>query len=271
DHRKVTWKTGPRLDFVLVQGSGNLFPLLIDLKGYKGSTQSSVSTTVFTISVLIWISSSHTALLNYSYTSTPHAITYPSASFPHAYSSTVLQKACPQPQSVPQIEYTVSIVNQQTHLAEFPKIDSGQAVHVFKQIDDLIDAINKMMSFLSTVITSRTRANTLGTGGNYLGQQMIVKCFNCQEEGHIARPCPKPKRKRDATRFREKVRLVEAQGNGKVLTGEELEFLADPSIVEGPVTQSVITHNAAYQLNDLDAYDSDCDEICTARAVLIAN
>nr|GEW75993.1 hypothetical protein [Tanacetum cinerariifolium] len=112
----------------------------------------------------------------------------------------------------------------------------------------------------------RTRANTLGTGGNYLGQQMIVKCFNCQEEGHMARLCPKPKRKRDATRFREKVQLVEAQGNGKVPTGEELEFLADPSIVEGPVTQSVITHNAAYQLNDLDAYDYDCDEICTAKA-----
>nr|GEV07557.1 hypothetical protein [Tanacetum cinerariifolium] len=116
-----------------------------------------------------------------------------------------------------------------------------------------------------------TRANTLGTGGNYLGQQMIVKCFNCQEEGHMARPCPKPKRKRDAARFREKVRLVEAQGNGKVLTREELEFLADPSIVEGLVTQSVITHNAAYQLNDLDAYDYDCDEIYTAKAVLMAN
>ncbi|GJR41003.1 hypothetical protein Tco_1216687 [Tanacetum coccineum] len=52
---------------------------------------------------------------------------------------------------------------------------------------------------------------------------------------------------------------------------EELEFLADPGIVEGPVTQSVITHNAAYQANDLDAYDSDCDEISTTKAVLMAN
>ncbi|GJW33916.1 hypothetical protein Tco_0053948 [Tanacetum coccineum] len=40
---------------------------------------------------------------------------------------------------------------------------------------------------------------------------------------------------------------------------------------EGPVTQSVITHNAAYQVNDLDAYDSDSDEISTAKAVLMAN
>ncbi|GKB00132.1 hypothetical protein Tco_0828125 [Tanacetum coccineum] len=68
-----------------------------------------------------------------------------------------------------------------------------------------------------------------------------------------AAQCPKPKRKRDATWFRDKVLLVEAQGN------------------EGPDTQLVITHNAAYQEDDLDAYDSNCDEISTAKAVLMAN
>ncbi|GJX18717.1 hypothetical protein Tco_0221394 [Tanacetum coccineum] len=67
----------------------------------------------------------------------------------------VHQDAYPQPQSVPQIEYIVSTVNQQTHLAKFPQIDSGLAVPVLKQGDDPIDAINKMMSFLSTDITSR--------------------------------------------------------------------------------------------------------------------
>ncbi|GJR50474.1 hypothetical protein Tco_1400995 [Tanacetum coccineum] len=34
-------------------------------------------------------------------------------------------------------------------------INSGQVVHVFKQGDDPIDAINKIMSFLSTIVTSR--------------------------------------------------------------------------------------------------------------------
>ncbi|GKG50460.1 hypothetical protein Tco_0521560, partial [Tanacetum coccineum] len=63
----------------------------------------------------------------------------------------------------------------------------------------------------------------------------------------------------------------EAQGNDKVLNKEELEFLADPGITEGPVSQLLITHNAAYQANDLDAYDFDCDEISTAKAVLMAN
>ncbi|GKE26637.1 hypothetical protein Tco_1442021, partial [Tanacetum coccineum] len=42
-------------------------------------------------------------------------------------------------------------------------------------------------------------------------------------------------------------------------------------IAEGPVIESVITHNATYQVDDLDAYDSDCDEISTAKAVLMAN
>ncbi|GJS50523.1 hypothetical protein Tco_0623885 [Tanacetum coccineum] len=47
---------------------------------------------------------------------------------------------------------------------------------------------------------------------------------------------PKPRGKGDATVVQEKFKLVKAQGNGKVLNEEELEFLADPSIEEGPVT-----------------------------------
>ncbi|GKC28724.1 hypothetical protein Tco_1036018, partial [Tanacetum coccineum] len=176
---------------------------------------------------------------------------------------------------------------------------SGLAVPVFKQGDVPIDAINKMMSFLYTIVISRfpsinnqlrnssnprqqatihdgrvivqplqgrqnsyaagtsgTRVNKSGTGGNYSGQQRVVKCFDYQWEGHRARQYPKPKRKRDATWFRDKVLLVEAQGNGKVLNEEELEFLANPGIIEGLVAQSVITHNAAYQADDLDEYDS---------------
>ncbi|GJT87514.1 retrovirus-related pol polyprotein from transposon TNT 1-94 [Tanacetum coccineum] len=222
--------------------------------------------------------------------------------------------AYPQPQSIPQIKYTVSIVNQQTHLAEFPHIDFGLAVLVFKQGDDPIDAISKMMSFLSTVVTSPfpstnnqlrnssnprqqaiiharrvivqpiqgrqtsfaagmsgTRANISGTRGNNSSQQRVVKCCNCQREGHMARQCPKQKRKRDATWFTNKVLLVEAQGNDKVLNEEELEFLADLGIADGPVTQTIITHNAAYQIDDLDAYDFDCDDFFTAKAVLMAN
>ncbi|GKD64235.1 hypothetical protein Tco_1306343, partial [Tanacetum coccineum] len=73
------------------------------------------------------------------YPSTPRAITNTSIPHPNAYSSTVHQDACPQPQSITKIEYTISIVNQQTHLAKFPQIDSGLVVPAFKQGDDPID------------------------------------------------------------------------------------------------------------------------------------
>nr|GFA55928.1 hypothetical protein [Tanacetum cinerariifolium] len=81
----------------------------------------------------------------------------------------------------------------------------------------------------------------------------------------MARQCPKPKGKIDASWFRGKSSF------GKVLTEEELEFLAEPGIAEGSITQTVITNNAAYQTNDLDAYDSDCDEITTGKVALMAN
>nr|GFB71817.1 hypothetical protein [Tanacetum cinerariifolium] len=69
----------------------------------------------------------------------------------------------------------------------------------------------------------------------------------------------------------DKVLLVQAQANGQILNEEELEFLADLGIVEAQTTQYVITNNAAYQANDLDAYDSDCDEINSAKIAPMAN
>ncbi|GKG02109.1 hypothetical protein Tco_0306814, partial [Tanacetum coccineum] len=52
---------------------------------------------------------------------------------------------------------------------------------------------------------------------------------------------------------------------------EKLAFLADLGIPEAQVTQTVITHNAAYQADDLNAYNSDCDELNTAKVALMAN
>nr|GFA49516.1 hypothetical protein [Tanacetum cinerariifolium] len=68
-----------------------------------------------------------------------------------------------------------------------------------------------------------------------------------------------------------KVLLVQAQENGQVLQEEELEFLADPGTPESSSNQMVITNNAAYQADDFDAYDLDCDEINSAKIALMAN
>nr|GEU46186.1 hypothetical protein [Tanacetum cinerariifolium] len=91
-----------------------------------------------------------------------------------------------------------------------------------------------------------------------------------QHEFH-ANECTKPKSKRDKSWFKDKVLLDQAQANGQILHEEELAFLADPGIAEAQTTQTVITHNVAYQADDLDAYGSDCDEINTAKVSLMAN
>nr|GEY00418.1 hypothetical protein [Tanacetum cinerariifolium] len=83
--------------------------------------------------------------------------------------------------------------------------------------------------------------------------------------------CTKPKRKRDAKWFKDKVLLVKAKANRQVLQEEELDFLADPGMEESSTNQSVVTTNAAYQADDLDAYDSDCDELNSAKVALMAN
>ncbi|GKD92826.1 integrase, catalytic region, zinc finger, CCHC-type containing protein, partial [Tanacetum coccineum] len=148
--------------------------------------------------------------------------------------------------------------------------------------DDPIDAINHMMSFLTAVITSRypttnnqlrnlsnprkqatindgrvtlqpiqgihtsfaagtIRTYTPGAMGSNFRKQRTVICYNCKWEGHMSKQCTKPKRKQDNLWFEDKVLLT------------------------------VITHNVAYPADDLDAYDSDCDELNTAKVALMAN
>nr|GEX03103.1 retrovirus-related Pol polyprotein from transposon TNT 1-94 [Tanacetum cinerariifolium] len=177
--------------------------------------------------------------------------------------------------------------------------------------DDPIDVINQMMSFLTSVVASRypTTNNQLRTSSNphqqatinngrvtiqpiqgrqnsmtagssrpytsgssgTLRRQRVIVCYNCKGEGHMSKQCTKPKRRRDEQWFKDKVLLVQAQANGQVLQEEELEFLADPGIAETSSTQYAVTNNAAYQADDMDAYDSDCDELNSAKIALMAN
>nr|GEY52904.1 integrase, catalytic region, zinc finger, CCHC-type, peptidase aspartic, catalytic [Tanacetum cinerariifolium] len=76
---------------------------------------------------------------------------------------------------------------------------------------------------------------------------------------------------RDEAWFKDKMLLVQAQANGQVLHEEELKFLVDPGIAETQSTHYVVTNNAAYQADDLDAYNSDCNEINSAKIALMAN
>nr|GEY52152.1 hypothetical protein [Tanacetum cinerariifolium] len=122
----------------------------------------------------------------------------------------------------------------------------------------------------NTMLTGSSRPYASGSGGTS-GRQRAVVCYNCKDEGHMSKQCTKPKRKRDAKWFKDNVLLVQAQANGQVLQEEELDFLADPGMAELSSNQTVITTNAAYQADDLDAYDSDCDELNSAKVALMAN
>ncbi|GKG17389.1 hypothetical protein Tco_0362346, partial [Tanacetum coccineum] len=68
-----------------------------------------------------------------------------------------------------------------------------------------------------------------------------------------------------------KQRTAISQASGQALTKEEIAFLADPGLPDIHTSQTVITHNAAYQADDLDAYDSDCDELNSAKIALMVN
>ncbi|GJU36176.1 retrovirus-related pol polyprotein from transposon TNT 1-94 [Tanacetum coccineum] len=194
------------------------------------------------------------------------------------------------PQVIPQVAYQSPQAPTQP-MTESPFGDSGFVVSVFSPGDDLIACLNKAMAFLTAVASSRfpSTNNQLKTsfnprnqttiqdgrvtvqqvqgrqGKNYSGttfkgnatssrgnttsgQARVVKCYNCQE----------------------KAMLAEAQEAGQILDEEQLAFLADPGISANQ-TPTIIPHNAAFQTEDLDTYDSDCDDLSTAQAVLMAN
>nr|GEY90369.1 hypothetical protein [Tanacetum cinerariifolium] len=92
-----------------------------------------------------------------------------------------------------------------------------------------------------------------------------------QGEWHMARQCTQPKRPKNSAWFKEKMLLVQTQESGQVLDEEQLAFLVDYGIADVQDSQTTITHNAAFQTDDLDAYDSDCDDISSAKVVLMAN
>nr|GEU54992.1 hypothetical protein [Tanacetum cinerariifolium] len=145
------------------------------------------------------------------------------------------------------------------------------AKELWERIQLLIVTVQPIQGRHTSLAAGTSRTYTLGINGNNTGKQRTVVCYNCKREGHMSKQCTKPKRKRDESWFKDKVLLVQAQANGQILHEEELAFLVDLGITEAQTTHNVITHNAAYQADDLDAYDSDCDEINSAKVSLMEN
>ncbi|GJU15148.1 integrase, catalytic region, zinc finger, CCHC-type containing protein [Tanacetum coccineum] len=143
---------------------------------------------------------------------------------------------------------------------------SGLIVPVFQKGDDPIDAINHMMSFLTAVgrqttyAAGTTRKYTPGASRSNTGKQWTVICYNCKGEGHIAKQCTKPKRKRDETWFNDKVLLVQAQASGQVLTEEEIAFLADPGLPDTQTSQTIASWQSLSPGMGLDALTEETEQ-----------
>nr|GEZ23963.1 hypothetical protein [Tanacetum cinerariifolium] len=131
-----------------------------------------------------------------------------SISYPVSDTSlTVNHNAYMASSSAPQIDYALMV----QHSLEYSPPETRLVVLVFQNGDDPIDAINRMMSFLTAVVTSSA---------------------------------PNPR-------------------------GSEMQN--DPGTTESLSNQNVVTTNAAYQVDDLDAYDLDCDELNSTKIALMAN
>ncbi|GJU34341.1 retrovirus-related pol polyprotein from transposon TNT 1-94 [Tanacetum coccineum] len=207
--------------------------------------------------------------------STPLSITYPSNDYQSSVHHNVYS---PQP-SIPQLEYAPT-VNQQPQQPEFPQLDSGLTVPVFKQGDDPIDAINHMMSFLSAVVTSRypTTNNQLrnstytpGASGSNSGKQRTVICYNCKGEGHMSKQCTKPKRKRDDSWFKDKVLLNSMNSSDPSPTYRPTKFEVPKELLKVSMeifqrdnsvsNQSAPNFNQYFELNELKAQSQEKDTV----------
>ncbi|GJR41023.1 hypothetical protein Tco_1216707 [Tanacetum coccineum] len=73
-----------------------------------------------------------------------------------------------------------------------------------------------------------------------------VKVILVLGEGHMARQCTQPKRPRNATWYKKKAMLVEAQEDGQISDEEQLAFLADPRVSDGQAIQTIIPNTAAF-------------------------
>ncbi|GKA36547.1 retrovirus-related pol polyprotein from transposon TNT 1-94 [Tanacetum coccineum] len=193
--------------------------------------------------------------------------------------------------SVPQIGYQLPQVTIQP-MTESPLMDSSFSVPVFSPRDDPIACLNKSMAFLTSVASLRfpSTNNQLRTSFN-LRNKPLFKMVESQcnkfrgDTGKVIlvlgirvmllvlRETMQADRQvlLNATTVKEKAMLAEAQEAGQILDEEQLAFLADLGVPDGQAVQTIIPNNAAFQTEDLDTYDFDCDDISKVKAVLMTN
>nr|GEV40783.1 ribonuclease H-like domain-containing protein [Tanacetum cinerariifolium] len=130
--------------------------------------------------------------------------------------------------------------------------EAGLVVPVFQKGDDHIGVIiNHMMSFLTAVVTSR--------GGRILCRLVRQDHSHQDQEEHQT-----SKGSLCVTTAKARATCPSSAQNPR---GSAMQN----GTAESSSNQTVITNNAAYQVDDLDAYDLKCDEINSAKIALMAN
>ncbi|GKA14452.1 retrovirus-related pol polyprotein from transposon TNT 1-94 [Tanacetum coccineum] len=141
---------------------------------------------------------------------------------------------------------------------------SGRTLQQRKE--DLFDEYERFRAIGNESIHGR-----LDNGCNTGARGKKVICYNCREEGHVARQCKEPKRKMDSQYFKDKALLMEAKEKGDVLDAEAEAFLADVECTAPYDQPQALTTTNMFQANHEDAYDSDVDEGPNAAVAFMAN
>ncbi|GJU90557.1 hypothetical protein Tco_1302980 [Tanacetum coccineum] len=156
---------------------------------------------------------------------------------------------------VPQIAYQSPQVTTQP-MTESPIVDSGFVVPVFSPGDDLITCLNKAMAFLTAVASLRgDRVKVILVLVIRVMLLVLGKTMQADKQRLL-----------NATTV--KVKDI-WQGNALSLSDQGMQH--DLGVPDGQAVQTIIPNNAAFQTEDLDTYDSDCDDISNAKAVLMGN
>nr|GEV08173.1 integrase, catalytic region, zinc finger, CCHC-type, peptidase aspartic, catalytic [Tanacetum cinerariifolium] len=85
---------------------------------------------------------------------------------------------------------------------------------------------------------------TSSRGNNASGQARVVKCYNYQCEGHMARQCTQPRRPRNAAWYKDKAMLAEAQKARQILDEEQLAFLTDLGVPNAVLMANISNYDS---------------------------